>query len=448
MSESLLTGTVRAREGHRFVVVTPNGEQVRVLLEGVDTPRIGVDIIGFVSGKDDDLRMRLVPDVTRSLLDGRARIIPSGRPEITARMLARLLAGAGPAAIRVGVGGMIDRTTTVDDPDISWALSIIEPEARRSGVALNVIDPMGLVDSPWDDALLKEEILPADTSGEERSLSDLKRLLNSGMAPACSRTILRIGRGLEVPSVDFVLPYSPLATGQSWSAEIAGAWSNEFVVMAVDQDDARKLSAFREMALAFAPRYLGRNKGPTAHHVEQAFADVSAAIALMNFGGSSLTVLRFQRLREAALARAEADGRDPPATAEALASILSSAAQNMPETAEDIFELAASIAKTHAPRTAKDLKAQQDRAKADDIFIDLDKASPSTVRELKASYAKDLGRTVERLHGSPRAMARMAAFGIFQIPSGFEQVFDDVLGPVEMTETIDLGEQAPLSMAI
>jgi len=447
MNEFLITGTVRGRIGHKFVVVRPDGTQLNVLLEGVETPKIGVDIIGYLA-EGAEMRIRLVPDVTRSLLDGRARIIPSGRPEMTARMLARLLSGTSPASIRPGVGGMIDRTTNVDDPDIAWALSILGPEAERAGIALNVIDPMGLVDAPWEDRGLKDEILPADTSGEARALNDLKRLLHDGMTPACCRTILRIGRGAEVPSVDFVLPYSPLATGQSWSADIAGAWRDEVVAMSIDGEDARRMSSFREMALAFAPKYLGRLKGDTAWHVEQSFADTAAAIAFMNFGGSSLSVLRFQRLREAALSRADADNRNPPATATCLAAVLSSAAQRVPDNADDILSFAASIAKTHAPKNKGDLANQKERASHEGVFIELNRVAPEIRNELKHQYRKDLANTVDRLRGSPRAMSRMATFGAFNIPDGFEDIFDDVVGPVDITERIDFEDTMSMGMSL
>lgn len=430
MTERLVTGTVRARQGNRYVLVRPDGEQLLVGLEGIETPLIGVDVIGMLSGSDGDLRMRLVPDVTRELLKGRARIIPMGRPDLTARMLAKLLQGTSPASIRPGIGGMIDRTAGSADPDISWALSILGPEAMKAGIALNVIDPMALADSAWEDAKLQEEILPADTSGENRALGDLRRLLNAGMAPACCRTITRIGRGAEVPSVDFVMPYSPFATGMSWSADVGRAWNDEIVAMSVPAADARKLSSFREMALAFAPRYLGRNKGPFARHVEESFADVAAAIAFMNFGGSSMSVLRFQRLREAALARWEPPQDFPPATSEALAAVLTTAGQVQADEAEEILQLAASIAKAHTPTSEEGLASLCSRADATGVFVDPSSAATATREAMTEAYAKDLQETVDRIKGSPRAMARMAMFGVYSVPEGFEDAFDAVLGPL------------------
>lgn len=430
MTERLITGTVRARKGNRFVVIRPDGEQLLVALEGIDEPRLGVDIIGVLDGVEGDLRMRLVPDVTRMLLEGKSRIISGGRPDLTARMLARLLKGTSPSSIRPGIGGMIERTPTFHDHDIAWALDILEPEARKAGIALNVIDPMALADSAWENASLRETVLPADTSGEDRALKDLHRLLNAGMAPSCCRTIMRIGRGVEVPSVDFVMPYSPFATGMSWSAGIAKAWNDEIVTMSISGSDARRLSTFRELALAFAPRYLGRNKGEGSSHIEQSFADAAAAIAFMNFGGSPQTVLRFQRLREAALARWSPPEDIPPATSEALAATMSLAAQAQPDSADDILQLAASMAKAHTPTTEEGLVALCSRATANDVFVRLDRVSRPQRTAILESYSRDLKETVDRLRGSDRAMARMAMFGIYTIPSGCEDDFDVVLGDV------------------
>lgn len=445
----LVTGTVRGRQGDRYVVVRPDGQQLTITLEGIDLPQIGVDLIGVMEGPEKDLRMRLVPNVTRMLLEGRSRIIPSGRPDLTARMLARLLQGTGPASIRAGIGGMIERTPTFDDPDVAWALAILGPESVRAGIALNVIDPIALAASPWDDSKLKEEILPADTAGEAEALADLHRLLNDGMTPACSRTVTKIGRGTEIPSVNFIMPYSPFATGQSWSAEVARAWRSEVVTMSVSGSDARRLSTFREVALAFAPKYLGRLRGTEFdNHREQAFADAAAAIALMNFGGSSISVLRFQRLREAALARWDGTGKCPPATSAALAAVLSFGSLTEMDTAEEILQTAASIAKAHTPSSTAKLEALKRASSAESVFVDLDRINASGREHLQEFYRADLAESVNRLHAEPKALARMSRFGIYSIPEGFEEIFDATVGVYEPLpgEGIVFEDTLPLSI--
>jgi len=432
MTQKLVTGTVRGRQGNRYLVVGPSGEHHLVSFEGIDTPRIGVDVIGVLADGPDGPLMRLVPDVTRMLLKGRARIIPSGRPDLTARMLAKLLSGMGPASIRPGTGGMIERTPSFDDPDVVWALSMLEPEAVRAGIALNVIDPIAMASSSWDDNRLKEEILPADTAGETSALADLRRLLHSGLTPACRRTVERIGRGAAIPSVDFVLPYSPFATGFSWCGDIARAYRNEIVGMSLSGSEARRVSTFRELALAFAPRYLGKVRAEAGHesHVENAFADVAAALAIMRTTeGGTVAAMKFQRLREAALARWDGEGRCPPATGGALAAALSMGAHaDHDGSADSIFHVAASVARAHAPSTAAKLERLRGSSIADGIFIDLEKADRSVVSSMRLAYADDLAETVDRLGGDARAIDRMSRFGLYTAPLGLEDVFDAHVG--------------------
>lgn len=425
----LITGTVRARQGDRHLVVTRSGERMLVRLEGSEVPRLGVDLVGVLGEDDDGPVLELVPDVTRMLLQGKARIIPIGRPDVTARIIARLLMGAGPAAIRPGVGGTIERTPQIDDPDIKWALDILEPEARRAGVAFNVIDPIAMASSTWDDARLTEEVLPADVSGDTSALADLKRLLNDGMTPACRRTIEAIGRGVATPSVDFVLPYSPFATGFSWCADISQAARNELVAISIPGSDARRLSTFRELALAFAPRYLGRTKAEAGceGHVEAAFVDVAAALALLRYSDRPLSPLRFQRLREAALARWDGHGSCPPATAAALGAVAALGMSLGADTPDELFRTAASIARNNAPTTLKQLEEQRAAATARGVFIDLETAPPPFRTAVLELYRKDLQETASRLSGSERALGRMSKFGIYTVPLGLETAFDEVV---------------------
>lgn len=428
----LLSGTIRAQQGDRHLVVTPDGARLLVRLVS-DTPiRIGADVIGQLSD-DDDPTMKIVPDVTRTILRGKAKIIPIGRPDVTARMLARLLRGMGPASIKPGVGGIIERTPEIDDVDIAWALRIVDAPARAAGIAFNMIDAIAMARSSWSEARLKEEILPADVAGETSALRDLQLLLNDGMTPSCRRTIETIGRGTAVASVDFVLPYSPFATGFSWSADIARATRNEIVGIPLSGEFARRISTFRELALTFAPRYLGRVKeDPECQgQAEATFADTAAIIALLRLSGSGDTVnfapIRFQRLREAALARWDGTGRAPVASNAALATVASIGSTLEINTADDIFRNAAGIARSSAPNTTSKLETLRSSATDRGVFVDLEKSPPALREVIAGLYRADLDETVTRLGDDGVALRRMAQFGVYHVPLGFEDVFDQAV---------------------
>lgn len=436
MTNKLVVGTIRGKIGNRFVVVSPDGSRNIFAIESVQVPKMGVDIIGMLDSEAIEPKIRLIPDVTRAILTGKAQILLAGRPEITARLLARVLQGTGPGNIRPGTGGMIERSPSSDDPDIAWAMMMLAPEADRAGIALNIIDPIAMAGSDWDDRQLTESVLPADISGEKDALRDLKNLLNSGLRPSCSRSVEVIGRGSLVSSVDFVLPYSPFATGMNWSAEMGGAARNEIALNGVSAPDARRFSTFRELSLAFTPRYLGRvrEQEGAGGHVEAAFADVSAVLAYVLSGGEILTALKFQRLRESALARW--NGRDdaPPATGPGIAAAISALATQRPKNIQDIFTLAASIAKATAPAKKRDLELLRENSTATGQFVDLETASPQILDLVRSLYRKDLEEVYGRISHNPKAVDRMARFGTYSVPLGLEEVFDQIVaaeGPGE-----------------
>lgn len=437
MTETLITGTVRGKTGNRYTLVTPRGETLTLVLDGLDTPKIGVDVVGVIDRSQPELRMRLIEDVTRKLLSGKSRIVLSGRSDVTARILARILAGAGPASIRPGTGGMIERTPSFDDPDVKWALDILGPEAARAGVALNVIDPIALASSEWSDQTLKDEILPADATGETTALVDLRRLLNDGMTPTCRRTLTSIGRGLLVPSVDFVLPYSPFATGTSWAADIARASRNEIVGIQVSGSDARRLSTFREVALAFAPRYLGKIRSDEGYseQLDAAFADTAAALAMLRTG-NKLAALRFQRLREAAVARWDGTGSPPLATGVSLAAAIGMGQMIAGDSTEGLLQAAAQIAQAHAPTTKTKYDLQRQAARQSGVFIDLEKAPREVVEMVRRVYRADLAETLSRLTNE-QSIERMSRFGLYSIPIGLEDVFDDLVQTPNIDQTTE-----------
>jgi hypothetical protein len=382
-------------------------------------------------------RMSLVPDVSRLILQGRCLISMSGRPEITARMLAKVLAGAGDAVIRPGVGGIIERTPHVEDPCLAKALRSFAPAARRLGLALNVIDPTALAGAEWAEQSLKDDLLPADAVGDRRGLADLRKLMREGFSPACRRTIEEGSRGRKVSSVDFILPYSPFATGVSFSNAMGRAYRNEIVRFVIAPDEARLLSSYREIALAFAQRYLGRTRevpGAT-RHVEEAFADAAAAILFVKDGGNSFTVNKMALLREAALSRWDGEGEAPPATHLTLQRLLPGLNEYADADIDKILADAASAATSNAPRSIRALEATRAAATADEVFLDLETCSAGTTRALKRAYQRDLDETLSRLAKHPAAVERFANFGVVTAPLGMEDVFDAAVAKAECRDT-------------
>jgi len=427
MTARLVLGTVRGRRGRCHSVALRDGSVMEVVFIGDVLPRIGADVIGVLDDKDGEKHLELVPDVAKRLLKGRVRIISYGRPDLTARMLAHLLEGAAPAIVQPGLGGIIERTPTVTDPDLRWALSILEPEAARLGIALNVVDPVALAGAPWSDANLIDEVLPADSVGERDALSDLKALMADAFRPACRRTLVAIGRGAKVPSVDFVVPYSPFLTGSGFCSMIGNGWKSEFAFPAIPTVDARRLSAFREIALAFSPRHLGRVSGgpEVARQVEETFGDVAAVMAFLRSGGDAATALRFAQYREAGAARWDGIGSCPPQShATIRAAVTMIAALDIADT-ESLLATAASFAHSHAPRSDA-MIAEGARAASDkDAFIDIESIAdrPRTYSVLESYFRKEVKQNIRRLSKSPLALARMARFGSLTTPLGFENAF-------------------------
>ena len=422
----LIVGTVRSRQGTRHTVVLPDGTRHSIIFEGTEIPRIGGDFIGMVDASSGQLRMRLVKDVTALILQGRTLISVSGRPEITARMLSRMLRGAAPGIVRPGVGGIIERTPHVNDPYLAWAIGVLEPAAAKLGIALNVIDPLALADAPWSSESLKEDVLPADATGDAGGLTDLQSLLRGGFNPHCRRTLEMTGKAV-VSSVDFIIPYSPFATGMSFSGELGGAFRSEAPKAPLSGPDARRISAFRQISMAFAQRYLGRVKAEPdmVRHVEESFADAAAAIAYLTSGGDERTVRNFARLRNAALARWDGTGEAPPATGAVVEAVLSGWRFMAVKDVGALLTQAAEAARAAAPSTSAALAALRDSCTDKGVFVELDGATAGTLRTVKRAYERDLDETLGRLRGRARAVERFARFGVKTAPAGLEDVFDE-----------------------
>lgn len=428
MAVKLTVGTIRARRGDRHVVVLSDGRQLLMTLDGVKEPRIGADVIGSFDPDAEEPSLQIVENVTKFLLSRSARIAVSGRSDVTATMLARLLAGTGLKAIKPGTGGIIERTPNVSDPDLAWALRHLESEANDLGLGLNVIDPLSLAKGEWSDKRLRDEILPADAVGERDALTDLKRLIGEGFTPACRTTLFAMGRGAKVPSVDFVLPFSPFATGLSFSRDVSGAARSEVPITVLAGTAARRISAFREIAKAFAKRYLGNVRGDaeTGARMVDAFADTAAAIAYLNGGGDRQAVVNFARLRECGLARDVAGARGAPATHKALDAVLQLGGYLEAKTASHVLTLAASITRSHGP-TSPEVVAEMRASASDEILIDIEKASGPLRESIRDFYRQDCQDVADRLAGDEAALDRMARYGAFLVPLGLEDVYDDIL---------------------
>ena len=430
MAARLVVGTIRMLQGERHVVALPDGRTMSLTFEGGEAPLIGGDVVALVDPDDAEARIRLVPDVTRLILSHGARIAVGAPTAMTATMLAIATRGTGIGGIAPGTGGVIERTPDSGDPDLSWAIRFLGKEALDIGLGLNVLDPLALARAPWDSESLRNERLPADAVGERGALDDLRRLMAEGFTPACRRTLFGPSRGPKVPSVDFILPFSPFATGQSHSAAMAGASRPEVARDPLTGSEARRFSAFREIAKAFAPRYLGkvRTTGSASAHIEEAFADAAAAIALANANPGTSAIRKIAHLRETALARATgmADARTP-ATYGVLATVMSLAGYLRADDAATLLQTAASIARAHAPRNDDALAKLQAEATERDTLLDLEKASPAERRAVADAYRLDCEDVAVRLEQDPRALDRMSRFGAVNVPMGLEHVFDQVL---------------------
>lgn len=436
MSARLTVGTIRARQGERHVVVLANGRSVLMTLEGVREPRIGADVIGMFDAEAPEPTITIVENVTKLLLTRGAKIAVNGRPDVTATMLARLLEGTGLRAIRAGTGGIIERTPNVSDPDLAWALRYLEAEATELGLGLNVIDPLALAKGEWTDKRLRDEVLPADAVGERGALGDLKRLIAEGFSPACRTTLFAMGRGAKVPSVDFILPFSPFATGLSFSRDLSLASRSEVPTTVLSGSAARRLSSFREIAKAFAKRHLGNVRGgaETGERMIDAFADTAAAIAYLNDGGDRQAVVNFARLRECGLARDPDGSRKAPATHKAIDAVLQLGGYLEAKSPQHVLTLAAALTRSHGP--VSDEVVQQMRATASDApLVDISEVSSSLRASIRDFYAQDCDEVAERLAGDTAALDRMARYGAIMVPGGLEDVFDEALerhgAPVE-----------------
>lgn len=448
MEGEIIVGTVRGTRNGKHVVVRRDGSTIDVAFNGSASPLIGGDVIGQLSyGDFGEARMTLRRSVLDILLEGKTRIFPMGaRADLTARLIAKLLARSRSAVMAPGAGVSIERMPVSDDPDLAWAMAAFQPEAERLSIALNVIDVQAVARAPWQQSTLRDLTLPADIEGSRRTMDDLSRLLRSGFHPDCNRMVEQHTGNREI-SVNFVLPYSPFTGALGFARDAAMMNHATFPAVTMTSGEARRLSSAKQVALALAHSRLGAGAGiqadvegsPRAAHMAACFADAAAALAFLAAGGRRLAVAEYADLKEASLfhgydmaAGRLRNGVLAEATHRALRA---AAASPVAEggSAREIVSEAVRIARRTALPSARfaieerplSSEAANAQAAADRIGRDLRDASRVEVDGMAASYRRDIAGLVEEHRGNEAAAARLVAFGSVHVPLRMDRVFDE-----------------------
>jgi hypothetical protein len=460
MKGEVTVGTVRGtRNDGRHVLVRRDGTTMDVRFEGSIKPLVGADVIGRISySRVGEAVMTLKPSLSEALLEGNARIMTAGsNPDLTARMLAKMLARSKSATIAPGVGSSIRRSPTSADPDLSWALSKFGPEADRLRVALNVIDVQKVARSIWQNSDLRDGSLPADIEGSQRSMNELVRLLRSGFHPACSRAIETYTGNREI-SVNFVLPYSPFAGAHGFAREASRMDLGTAPRIDMSISEARRLSSARTLALAIAHKALSAGAGmqadvtqsPRAAHLANCIADAAAVLAFLADGGRRQAVEEYAALKESSFyfgVAEDAETARPGVLVEATHNVMKAALEErMGEgmSMRAILSTSARLAKKHAfgvrrfeqdaeRLTTEELDAGAEAANR--IAIDLrDHSGEPVVLECAEAYRDELRALVDEYEGDRIASTRLQTFGQLHAPHAFWAIFEE--------ETAHLSEDA------
>lgn len=450
----VIVGTVRAVEGGRHVVVRSDGKRVFVKFAGEVKPRIGEDVIGNIVDTPEGATMTLARSVTEAILSGKALIAPAGDPEITARLLARTLAGTRHASLRPGFGACLERIPSSEDEDVLWAMQAIGPEAARLGMALNVIDVRHIAASPWDAETLRDSALPADPQGDGEALKEMHRLLRTGFHPGCSKMI-DAASGTE--SVNFVIPYAPFAGGWGFARQIAGMSRGVYLRETFSASEARRLSSVRQMAAAIAGRHLTDSESARIEgrdgwrrHRAACFADALAVIAFLNGGGRPEAAKLFADLKQASLSFSRIPGSasiDPAVWEAATHRSVQVAVARAGEASSPaaMAALAADIARDTAMtpeqfETAGETMSREDCAAADAaaarVSTDRHALSDGEREACVQAWLADFRQVSAHLcpaGENPRdgIAARMSSFGGMHVPFDMESAFDSEMAELE-----------------
>lgn len=449
MEGEIIVGTVRAVRNGRHVVVRRDGSTIDVVFDGPAAPLIGGDVIGQIRyGDFGEARMTLKKSVLDILLEGKARIFPMGmRPDLTARVLAKLLARSKSAVMAPGSGLSIERMPVSQDPDLAWAMAAFQPEAERLSIALNVIDVQAVARSHWQPSNLRDLTLPADIEGSRRTMADLARLLRSGFHPECNRMVEQHTGNHEI-SVNFVLPYSPFSGALGFSRDVAYMDVGTFPDVSLSISETRRLSSARYIALALAHNRLGAGRGmqadvggsPRASHMAACFADAAAALAFLASGGRPEAVDEYALLKEASLHFGVSpdgtlrEGVLVEATHRAIRAA-GNVAVDENWTPKQIVSEAARIAKKTALPASRfgfdglgsptEKEALDAAAAADSIGRDVRNASREEVEAMAEIYRGDIASLVAEHAASDTAAARLVAFASVHVPLRMDRVFEE-----------------------
>lgn len=452
MKGEITVGTVRGtREDGRHVLVRRDGTTMDVRFEGGIKPLVGADVIGRIGYSTvGEAVMTLKPSLSEALLEGNARIMTAGsNPELTARMLAKMLARSKSAMIAPGVGSSIRRSPTSTDPDLSWAISKFGPEADRLRVALNVIDVQKVARSVWQNADLRDGSLPADIEGSHRSMSELVRLLRSGFHPSCSRTIEAYTGKREI-SVNFVLPYSPFAGASGFARETSKMDLGTAPRIEMTTSEARRLSSARMLGLAIAHKALSSGAGmqadvtqsPRASHLANCIADAAAVLAFLADGGRRSAVEEYIDLKESSFffgVEEDTITARPGVLVDATQNVMRAALEEKVEglTMRAALSLAARLAKKHAFGVRRfeqdgekltDAELDAGAAAANRIAIDLrDHSGELVVLECADAYREEVRSLVREFEDDPISAMRLRTFGHLHAPHAFAAIFDEEL---------------------
>jgi hypothetical protein len=449
MTNTLVIGTVRASRNGSHVVALRGGGSLDVVFDGEATPKIGGDVIGMLRrGPDDVARMTLRRSITDALIDGNSKIaFPSIKNEMTARLLAKILARANTSMISPGVGLSIERHSKSNDPDLGWATSIFGEEANRMGIALNIIDVDAVSKSAWRSGALSDTILPADADGRGKVMHDLTRLLRSGFHPDCNRMIETFSGENEI-SVNFVLPYSPFAGAYGFCREISGM-SRRHVpnISGMSVSDARRISSARHLALGIAHARLGVDEtnrfdvsqSRRATHMASCFADAAAVIAFLSSGGDRRVAELYADLKESSLLFGSEIGTNvmrpgilTEATHRAIRQAMKEDVIARATSPKAIVTEAVRIARRSAMPAAR-FRNVSDVLTADEYEhsnavakrVTLDVASPGVGKTVEDSYRSEIRSLVKQHSSSELAAHRLVTFGGMHAPLHLRSVFDD-----------------------
>lgn len=462
---NILVGTVRARKDNgRYVVVGRDGKVMDVLFDGNQAPLIGGDVIGRVKyNKVGEAVMSLRKTLLDTLLEGNVKITLLGsRPDLTARMVAKVLARSKSAMISPGSGSSIDRMAETDDPDLAWALGAFKPEADRSGVALNVIDVQKVARSIWDNAKLRDGTLPADIEGNKRSMSDLVRLLRAGFHPECSRMVENYSGNREI-SVNFILPYSPFAGATGFARSAAGMDNGIMPTTTMTVSEARRLGSARTIALGLAHEKLISGKvqadvmqSRRSMHLANCFADAAAVIAFLSSGGRRQAAEEYADLKEASLffgLDATEDVARDGVLVEATHKVIRKALEaDIPAdlSSTEIVANARRLATRYALpfirfNDERDvvLPAEIDGAveAANRVGVDLREYDPTVAPLCESVYRNELRALVDEYSSNPVTAQRLVTFGRLNMPVGMEEIFHE-----ETAGLVPEAEETPASI--